>query len=63
MPSERQREPHHEGRDGVARGAPRAIKRQLVLLYGLALMLGAIVFLIWRVNELAHAVDQMQFGR
>ena len=41
----------------------RAIKRQLVLRYGLALMLGAIVFLIWRVNELAHAVDQMQFGR
>ena len=41
----------------------RAIKRQLMLTHALALMLIAIAFVAWRVNELAHAIAHLQAGR
>jgi hypothetical protein len=41
----------------------RAIKRQLMLTYALALMLIAIAFVAWRVNELSNTVAHLQAGR
>ena len=41
----------------------RAIRARMLIINMLGLALAAIAFLVWRVNELAHAIGQLPTGK
>ena len=41
----------------------RAIRARMLIINLLGLALAAIAFLVWRVNELAHAIGQLPTGK